>query len=334
MHRRLKTGLILIILATLASSGYFFYRNEHRSTAPLTLYGNIDIRTVELSFRVGGRIKTMAIDEGDSVHPGQVIATLDAKPYKIALKKAQALHQAAQANLDLLQAGYRSEQIARAQQQVKQLESAYHYAQRSYQRFLSLRHQQAISQDQLDSARNQRDQAQADLKAAEQQLTQYQQGNRPQQIEQAQAQLQEAQASVEEAKLNLSDTQLHAPSDGTILVRAHQPGAIVATGTTVFTLALNHPLWVKAYIDEVNLGQARPGRKVFITTDSAPNHIYHGHIGFISPIAEFTPKTVQTEQLRTSLVYRLRIIVDDSDNRLRQGMPVTVRFAKTKTHHE
>lgn len=334
MLRVLKTILTLCILSGLAVGGYFFYHHEHRSVGPLTLYGNIDIRTVELSFRVSGRIQSMDVDEGDTVHPGQVIATLDARPYHIALEKAQALQQAAQANLDLLQAGYRSEQIARAQQQVKQLQSAYHYAQRSYQRFLSLRRQQAISQDQLDSAKNQRDQAQADLKAAEQQLAQYQQGNRPQQIEQAQAQLQEAQANVDQAKLNVSDTQLQAPSDGTILVRAHQPGAIVATGTTVFTLALNHPLWVKTYVDEVNLGQARPGREVFITTDSAPNHIYHGHIGFVSPTAEFTPKTVQTEKLRTSLVYRLRIIVDDSDNRLRQGMPVTVRFEQTKIHHE
>ncbi|MFM2485539.1 secretion protein HlyD [Celerinatantimonas yamalensis] len=331
MARRVLIAILIVLLAA-AGGGYYTYVHLRASNAPLTLYGNVDIRTTALSFRVGGRLAHLNVDEGDTVHQGEPLATLDPRPYQIALQQAIAQAQAAKANLDLQQAGYRSEQIARAKEQVKQLNSAYQYAQRSLERYNTLRRKQAISQDKLDAARDKRDQAFADLQAAKQQLSEYQQGNRPQQIEQAKAQLQEAQAGVAKAQLNVDDTQLVAPASGTILVRVHQQGAIVSAGSTVYTLALTQPLWVKAYINEAELGQAQPGRAVLITTDSAQGKVYHGHIGFVSASAEFTPKTVQTTDLRTSLVYRLRIIVDDGDTLLRQGMPVTVRFAPDKSH--
>ncbi|MFM2481008.1 secretion protein HlyD [Celerinatantimonas sp. YJH-8] len=333
MRRGIITGIISIIILAAAWEGYDFYQS-HRPEAPLTLYGNIDIRTVDLSFRVGGRLQSLHVDEGDHIQTGQLLAQLDPQPYQIALDQANAQEHAALANLDLLQAGYRQEEIAQSKEQVKQLQSAYQYAQRSFQRYTTLRKQQAISQDELDSARDRRDQAQADLLAAEQQLSQYQRGNRPQQIEQAQAQYQEAQAGTAQAQLNLQDTQLTAPGDGTILVRAHEVGAMLNSGTTVFTLALDHPLWIKAYVDESHLGQVQPGQIISFTTDSHPNHTYHGHVGFISATAEFTPKTVQTEELRTSLVYRIRIIVDDGDALLRQGMPVTVHLSDHQNAHE
>lgn len=325
MRRSILITVILLII--IGGGSYYYFQKEQAKQQPVTLYGNVDIRTTALSFRVGGRLKLLNVDEGDTVQKGQFIGEIDPQPYQIALAQAKAQSDAAKANLDLLKAGYRSEEIARAREQVKQLTSAYQYAQRSYERYRVLRLKKAIAQEQLDAAKDKRDQAQADLLAAQQQLAQYQQGNRPQQIEQAQAQFEQAQAGVAKAQLDLNDTQLKAPADGTILVRAHQPGAMLNPGTTVFTLALSHPLWIKAYIDEPHLSMAQSGRKVTITSDSS-KETFHGHIGFVSPTAEFTPKTVQTEQLRTSLVYRLRIIVDDPSPQLRQGMPVTIHFAK------
>ena len=116
------------------------------------------------------------------------------------------------------------------------------------------------------------------------------------------------------------------------MTRAVEPGSMLSAGGTVLTLSLTHPVWVRAYVDEKNLNQAQPGREVLLYTDGRPNKPYHGKIGFVSPSAEFTPKTVETPDLRTDLVYRLRIIVNDADNELRQGMPVTITFSNGGGH--
>ena len=141
-----------------------------------------------------------------------------------------------------------------------------------------------------------------------------------------------AQAQLAQAELNLQDSTLIAPSDGTLLTRAVEPGTVLNEGGTVFTVSLTRPVWVRAYVDERNLDQAQPGRKVLLYTDGRPDKPYHGQIGFVSPTAEFTPKTVETPDLRTDLVYRLRIVVTDADDALRQGMPVTVQFGDEAGH--
>ena len=131
-------------------------------------------------------------------------------------------------------------------------------------------------------------------------------------------------ARLQQAKTRLQDTEILAPSDGTILTRVREPGAVVAAGEPVYTLALDNPVWVRTYVDEPRLGAVHPGQKALVITDSGGR--YAGYVGFISPQAEFTPKTVETSQLRTDLVYRLRVIVNAPDKGLRQGMPVTVRL--------
>jgi HlyD family secretion protein len=146
--------------------------------------------------------------------------------------------------------------------------------------------------------------------------------------DEAQARVKTADARLRQALTSLRDTEIYAPSDGVVLTRVREPGAVVSAGETVCTLALDSPVWVRAYIDEPNLGAVFPGQKARVNTDSGGE--YEGHIGFISPQAEFTPKTVETARLRTDLVYRLRVIVDNPDKGLRQGMPVTVRIAREK----
>lgn len=150
--------------------------------------------------------------------------------------------------------------------------------------------------------------------------------------DEAQAQVKTAEARLQQALTSLQDTEILAPSDGVILTRVREPGAVVGIGEPVYTLALDTPVWIRAYVDEPNLGHVFPGQKARVHTDSG--HAYDGHIGFISPQAEFTPKTVETSQLRTDLVYRLRVIVDNPDKGLRQGMPVTVRIMRGETAHD
>ncbi|MXF45049.1 secretion protein HlyD [Raoultella sp. Lac2] len=330
----MKKPVIIVLLALLLiaafGGGWWWYQSSQQRE--LTLYGNVDIRTVNLSFRVGGRLASLNVDEGDKIQSGQILGQLDRASYENALQQAQANVSTAQAQYDLMMAGYRAEEIAQAAAAVKQAQAAYDYAQNFYQRQLGLRQSSAISVNDLENARSSRDQAQATLKSAQDKLSQYRAGNRPQEIAQAKASLEQAQAALAQARLNLHDTTLTAPSDGTLMTRAVEPGSMLSAGGTVMTLSLTHPVWVRAYIDEKNLGQAVPGREVLLYTDSRPNQPWHGKIGFVSPSAEFTPKTVETPDLRTDLVYRLRIVVTDADDSLRQGMPVTVTFGGGNGH--
>jgi len=318
---------VVVILAALAlvaivTGGWLWYQG-HQDKG-LTLYGNVDIRTVNMSFRVGGRLASLTVDEGDAITAGQTLGQLDKAPSENALLQAKAGVSVAQAQYDLMQAGYREEEVAQAAAAVKQAQAAYDYAQKFYQRQQGLWGSRTISANDLENARSSRDQAQATLKSAQDKLSQYRTGNRPQDIAQAKASLEQAQAQLAQAELDLRDTTLTAPANGTLMTRAVEPGSMLNAGSTVLTLSLTRPVWVRAYIDEPNLGQMQPGRELLLYTDGRPDKPYHGKVGFVSPTAEFTPKTVETPDLRTDLVYRLRIIVTDADDALRQGMPVTV----------
>ncbi|WP_411705486.1 secretion protein HlyD [Edaphovirga cremea] len=323
-----KIAIVVVVLALVAAAVYAIYDYQREKDQPLTLYGNVDIRTVNLGFRVDGRLASLTVDEGDAVKAGQLLGKLDDAPYLNALQQAKANVASSQAQLDLLQAGYRQEEIAQVRSEMAQRQSAYAYADSYYQRQRGLWASKSTSADALEDARTSRNQALANLQAAKDKLAQYESGNRPQEIDQAKANLAQAQASLAQAELNLQDTTLISPSEGTVLTRAVEPGTMVSASSTIFTLSLTRPVWIRAYINEINLQHAVPGSKVEIFTDGRPDQPYHGTVGFVSPTAEFTPKSVETPDLRTDLVYRLRIIVTDADDHLRQGMPVTLRFAQ------
>lgn len=326
--------IVIVIIALLAvcTGGWMWYQSQRNQ--PLTLYGNVDIRTVNLSFRVGGRLAALQVDEGDAIKAGEVLGELDKGPYLNGQLQAAANVAVAQAKFDLVIAGYRDEEIAQAAAQVNQAQAAFDYAQNFYQRQLGLWARRTVSANDLENARSSSVQAKATLKAAQDKLIQYRTGNRPQEIAQAQASLQQAKAQLAQAQLDLQDTTLVAPSDGTLLTRAVEPGSMLNAGSSVLTLSLIRPVWVRAYVSEVNLNQAQPGSEVLVFTDGRPDKPYHGKIGFVSPVAEFTPKTVETPDLRTDLVYRLRIIVTDADDALRQGMPVTISFNEGTRHEQ
>lgn len=330
MKKPVALILAVAVLVALIGGGAWWYQSLQNNG--LTLYGNVDIRTVNMSFRVGGRLQSLSVDEGDAIKQGQTLGQLDKAPYENALMQAKANVATAQAQYDLMMAGYRAEEIAQAAAAVKQAQAAYDYAQSYLQRQQGLWNSRLLSANDLANARSSRDQALASLKAAQDKLSQYRAGNRPQEIAQAKASLEQAQAQLAQSTLDLQDTVLTAPSDGTLLTRAVEPGSMLTAGSTVLTLSLTHPVWVRAYVDEKNLNQAQPGREILLYTDGRPDKPYHGKIGFVSPTSEFTPKTVETPDLRTDLVYRLRIIVTDADDSLRQGMPVTLKFSDEPRH--
>ncbi|QTL38830.1 secretion protein HlyD [Xenorhabdus budapestensis] len=322
-----KFALVLLAIVMIIGVISIYYYQE-KNDKELTLYGNVDVRTVNLGFRVSGKLENLLVDEGETITAGQLLGQLDNSPFNNALNQAKANRDTARANLTKAETGYRSEEIAQVRAEVAQKESAFRFADSFLKRQQELWQRKMISANDLENARTGQRQALAAYQAAKDKLLQFETGYRKEEIAATKAQLAQAEATVAQAELNLQDTHLISPSAGIILTRAIEPGTILAAGNTVFTLSLTNPVWIRAYINEPNLNQAVAGRDILIYTDGRKNQPYHGRIGFVSPTAEFTPKNVETPDLRTDLVYRLRIIVSDPDEGLKQGMPVTLRFTE------
>lgn len=255
------------------------------------------------------------------------MAKLDAAPYDFAVRSGEANAAALRATLDKLKAGPRPTEIAQARAAYDESLADLENANLAYDRARQLRPQGTISEASLDQATAAKAMAAARSQSANEALKLLQEGSRVEDIAAADAQVKAAEATLASARTSLADTELRAPNDGVILSRVRENGAIVSPADTVFVLSLTEPVWVRSYVAEPDLGRIHPGMKVSVTSDTAPDKPYEGTIGFISPVAEFTPKSVETPELRTDLVYRLRIVIDKPGPDLRQGMPVTVRLS-------
>lgn len=326
----MKKLIVLAVFVTAAASGGYVYYRHIQEPAPadgaIVLHGNIDIREADLAFNVGGRILTTEVEEGAAVKKGQLLATLDGATYIAEVDAAEAQVGAQKAVLDRLLAGSRSQEIQKARADVAAVKAELDDALSSLRRTQQLARDDFASQQKLDNDRARVDVARARLAAAEQALALAIQGPRNEEIAEARARLEAQRAQLSLALQRLDYTRLLAPADGTVKTRVVEPGAVVLAQTPVYVLALSDPVWARTYVGEPDLGRVFPGMKAEVFTDSAPDKPYEGSVGFISPVAEFTPKTVETREIRTSLVYRLRVYVANPDLGLRQGMPVTIRL--------
>lgn len=326
--QRIALGLLMVLIGIVL--GVWWLQTPAGDVDELVLYGNVDIRKVDLSFRVGGRVAEVLFQEGDRVDTGQTVARLDAKPYRDEERLALARQSQAAAILQKMEAGSRPQEIAQAEAQVVERQATLHNLQLEYRRSQNLVQSGAISRQSFDNVTARLHEAEARLATAQEGLRLARDGFRAEDIAAARANLQAADAGLAGTRTRLADTEIKAPAEGIILTRVEEPGAIVQGGQTVTVLSLVDPIWVRAYVEEPDLGRVQPGMVAEVYTDTAPHKPYRGHVGFISPEAEFTPKTVQTEELRTRLVYQLRVIVDNPDQGLRQGMPVTVKLQPHK----
>ena len=288
----------------------------------LILQGNVDVRQVNLGFKVPGRISEMRVEEGDAIIAGAVLATLDKSYFNDDLRLSRGRLAAQTAALARLQNGSRPEEIALARAGVAEREAALTLAQETLARQQLLASQGNAPHQRHDEAIAAAGQASAALDAAKQTLRLAIAGPRTEDIDAAKAQLEIEAAAMAQAERRLADAELIAPGPGVILTRVREAGAIENAGETIFSVTLVKPVWVRTYISETDMGKISPGMGVEVRTDSGGS--FRGHIGFISPVAEFTPKSVETRELRTSLVYRLRVVVDGEPAGLLQGMPVTI----------
>lgn len=316
--------LLCAALAVLAAGVILWHFWPASGDASHVLSGNVEIRQAALSFRQGGRIAELLVDEGHAVKKGDVLARLDRDVLKASLERAAAEAARQDADLRRMHAGFRSEEVAQAESGRSAAQAQEENAAIQLHRIQAMRSRNAISQKELDNAEAAARTARANLASASELLDLKRHGYRQEEIDAQEAATAAARASRDLAAIALDDAELRAPSDGVILTRAAEAGSVVAAGQTVLTLTLTDPVWLRVYAPEPLLGRIQPGQACRVFTDSAPEKALSGRIGFISPSAEFTPKTVETEEVRTSLVYRIRVLADDPDGILRQGMPVRV----------
>lgn len=337
MAIRKKRLIGLIVVAAIAAAGgvaaYDFWKRQQSAPSDIVLYGNVDIREADLAFNATGRIESMLVEEGDTVERGQLLATLESDIYQAEVNAAKARVGAQRAALDRLLAGSRPEEIRNARARVRAIEADLEQAQANLRRTEKLAKDNFATQQKLDEDRARVNSLEAQQKAAEQELSLAIQGPREEDIAEARARLRADEAELALALQRLDYTKLLAKERGVVKTRIVEPGAVVLGNAPVYTIALSDPVWVRSYVSEPDLGRIHPGMAAAVSTDSFPDEAYEGWIGFISPVAEFTPKTVETREVRTSLVYRVRVYVKNPDNRLRQGMPATIRL-KPETDEE
>ena len=273
--RLMKRSVIFASVACLLIVGLlvFFYEKKGQGDG-LVLYGNVDVRQVDIGFRVAGQVDKVLFEEGDQVRAGDLLTTLDKSPYDQQLNEARAA--------------------------VRVAEAGFVNAERLFNRRKELIDVGGVSVENLQ-----------DIETS---------------YLEARAQLEQAKAAEAVARDNLDFTKAFCPTEGVILTRIREPGTVLNPSDPVYTISISSPVWVRAYVDEPQLGKVHFGQSAEIHTDTRGGKVYMGKVGFISPVAEFTPKTVQTTQLRTDLVYRLRIYADNPDWGLKQGMPVTVKL--------
>ncbi len=345
MHSR-KKKILLLLLLIVAAAAFTAWRRSRARRAPqqaLTLYGNIDIRQVQLAFNASERIDKLLVDEGSAVRAGQLLGQLDPTQFSDAVAQDQARVAAQQQVVNRMLAGSRPQEIAAAQADLAAAQADTAAAEANlanakllYRRQQTLAGQQYVSLQVRDDAQRALLAAQATLAGSKQRAAAREQalqlallGPRKEDIAAAQATLRANAAALAVAQQRLADTQLYAPNDGVIETRILETGDMAGPQAPVFTLALDNPVWARVWLPETQLGQVAPGMRAIITSDSFAGQQFEAWVGFISPVAEFTPRNVETTELRSQLVYRMRVFACNPDHRLRLGMPVTVSIPLT-----
>jgi len=277
-----------------------------------------------MAFNGSERIVSMLVEEGDKVKRGQLVAKLETDRLEKAVARAAAQVQAQQEVVARLVAGSRPQEIRQARAEAEAAEAEAHNAMRIYERRRPLAKKDAVSKEQADNAKTNAEAAHAKLNAAREALDLAVEGPRKEDIAAAKATLDANRAELAYEQRRLADALLYAPSDGVIQNRILEPGDMASPQRAVYTLALTDPVWARVYVSAPDLGKIWPGMSARVKTDSYPDKDYEAWVGFISPTAEFTPKTVETTELRTRLVYQVRVYVCNPENELRLGMPATV----------
>ncbi|MCG3651790.1 HlyD family efflux transporter periplasmic adaptor subunit [Aliarcobacter butzleri] len=330
MKKKLTIALIILLISFISYKIYsnMFLKNENN----LTFYGNIDTRTVNVGFRFLGKIENITKDEGEIVKKDEVLVKLDTASLEKSLEELNEKIFASKLELSKLQTGYRQEEILEAKAAMEEAIENLNKTKDTYNRQANLFKTKSTSEENFTISQLNYKQALATLDKAKALYELRKNGYRNEDIKIQESNLKSLEIQAEKIKIDLNDSVIKAPVDGVILTRFKEIGAITNAGESILEIAKTDEFWVRAYIDEKNLGNIRPGLKMSIQTDSRSEN-YEGVIGFISTVAEFTPKNIETQELRADLVYSFRVIVKNPDDKIRQGMPVTLKIVQNNANN-
>ena len=322
----MRALLILSLLVLAVAAGLYFQSRPVPDSGVLRVSGNIEITDAEVSFKIAGRVVERSASEGESVKAGQSVARLDTSELaqEVALRSAEV--RAAEASLAELVTGSRPEEIAQSEAVVRRMQADVARARADFKRLKKLYEQDNVSGQDYDAAKSAVEVTTAKLGEAQEQLRLVQKGPRIEKVERARAQLQQAKEALALAETRLGYATLTSPLTGVVLSHNIEPGEFVAPGTPIVTVGDLAHVWLRAYIDETDLGRVKVGQVVKVTADTYPDKVYEGRVSFIASQAEFTPKSVQTKKERVKLVYRTKITVDNPHMELKAGMPADARI--------
>lgn len=313
-------GVVIVVLAVAA--GLFYYRGRNPVVgSTIRVSGNIEITDAEVGFKIPGRVEARLVSEGEMVQAGQIVARLEAREWReeVALRRAQV--RSTRAVLDELLAGSRAEEIGQARAALERARADRERARIEWERQQKLYQREVISTREYDFAKNAFEAAEAKAKEAAEFLALVEKGPRREKIDQARAALEASRQTLAQAETRLGYTVLEAPLTGVVLSKNIEPGEYVSPGTPVITVGDLSRVWVRAYINETDLGKVRVGQKVRVTVDTFPGKHYEGRISFMASQSEFTPKNIQTQKERVKLVYRIKVEIPNPNQELKPGMP-------------
>lgn len=323
---RMWVWAILTACALLAAGALYWQSRPAPESGVLRVSGNVEMTDAEVSFKIAGRVAERLLSEGETVKTGQVVARLDTSELaqEAALRKAEV--RAAEAALAELETGSRPEEIAQAEAVVRRSQADVTRARADLKRLERLYEQDNVSVQDYDAAKTVVAVAEAKLREAQEQLRLVRKGPRVEKIERSRAQLQQTKEALALAETRLSYAILTSPLTGLVLSHNIEPGEYVAAGTPIVTVGDLEHVWLRAYVNETDLGRVKVGQTATVTTDTFPDKAYEGRVSFIASQAEFTPKSVQTEKERVKLVYRIKITIDNPHMELKAGMPADAKI--------
>jgi HlyD family secretion protein len=318
MRRQL---LVVAVVLAVALAAFLLLRSPGGEGEGLKVSGTIEITSVDLSFKTGGRVRERLVDEGEMVRPGQTVARLedDDLAAEVAVRRAR-LEEARQALMEL-EAGSRPEELEQAEAAVARAQAEATRLADDLRRQQALYTREVVPKQKLDAAQAAADTSRAQLEEARAARRLVRIGPRSEQISQAAARLRQARESLRDAETRLGYAVLKAPLAGVVMSRNVEAGEQVSAGTPVVTVGDFGDTWLRAYIAETDMGRVKVGQRVLVTTDTDPAKRHEGRISFIAPEAEFTPKNVQTEKERVKLVYRIKVALPNPAMELKPGMP-------------
>ena len=317
--------IVLLAAVVVTAAIWLPKRLEKRAeVSELKLSGNIEAHESLVSFKVTGRIVELPVEEGQAVTAGQLLARLDGDDYRETMAADAATARVRDSQLKLSLAGSRSQEIAAASQSLLDLKADLDQKQKDLTRYNELFRKDEVTGQIRDQAETNFIRAKAAYERQQQISNELVEGTRKEQIAVDRASLRQARRNFELSRVRFGYTTLTSPTNGVVLVRQAELGEVVSPGTPVATVADLDHLWVRVYIPETDLGRIHWGQQLAVGADTYPSKRYNGRVSFISSEAEFTPKSVQTERERVTLVYRVKVDLDNPQHELKPGMPADV----------